>query len=182
MCVCVCYSLSCIQLFLTIAHQAPLSVGFSRQECWSGLPCLPQLLMVRLRRSNVSLGRKTQKGSSAQHIKETLYPRALSQTTLYPRALSQMTLSCLITDDTEALITGWGESDRLLHHEVTPSKPRLLHLVPVGEVTVHTREGGKGLHSHPGGCSVSVNHLISAGVLSPLKRLNHFLMLVWTHG
>ena len=22
----------------TIAHQAPLSMGFSRQECWSGLP------------------------------------------------------------------------------------------------------------------------------------------------
>ena len=24
-----------------IAHQAPLSMGFSRQEYWSGLPCLP---------------------------------------------------------------------------------------------------------------------------------------------
>ena len=23
----------------TVAHQAPLSRGFSRQECWSGLPC-----------------------------------------------------------------------------------------------------------------------------------------------
>ena len=23
----------------TIAHQAPLSMGFSRQECWSGLTC-----------------------------------------------------------------------------------------------------------------------------------------------
>ena len=23
-----------------VAHQAPLSVGFSRQEYWSGLPCL----------------------------------------------------------------------------------------------------------------------------------------------
>ena len=31
-----------IQLFVTlwiVAHQAPLSVGFSRQEYWSGLPC-----------------------------------------------------------------------------------------------------------------------------------------------
>ena len=26
---------------LTVAHQAPLSMGFSRQEYWSGLPCLP---------------------------------------------------------------------------------------------------------------------------------------------
>ena len=34
-------SLSCIQIFAspwTIAHQAPLSVEFSRQEYWSGLP------------------------------------------------------------------------------------------------------------------------------------------------
>ena len=23
----------------TVAHQAPLPMGFSRQECWSGLPC-----------------------------------------------------------------------------------------------------------------------------------------------
>ena len=24
-----------------VAHQVPLSMGFSRQEYWSGLPCLP---------------------------------------------------------------------------------------------------------------------------------------------
>ena len=33
-----------IQLFATlrtVAHQAPLSMGFSRQECWSELPCPP---------------------------------------------------------------------------------------------------------------------------------------------
>ena len=38
-CVCVCV-LSHIQLFVTlwtVADQAPLSVGFSRQESWSGL-------------------------------------------------------------------------------------------------------------------------------------------------
>ena len=37
-------SLSHVQLFATpwtIAHQAPLSMGFSRQEYWSGLPCSP---------------------------------------------------------------------------------------------------------------------------------------------
>ena len=36
-------SLSCVWLFETpwpAAHQAPLSVGFSRQECWSGCHCL----------------------------------------------------------------------------------------------------------------------------------------------
>ena len=25
----------------TVAHQAPLFMGFPRQECWSGLPFLP---------------------------------------------------------------------------------------------------------------------------------------------
>ena len=33
--------LNCVQLFVilwTVAHQAPLSMGFSRQEYWSGLP------------------------------------------------------------------------------------------------------------------------------------------------
>ena len=33
-----------VQLFVTlwtIAHQAPLSMGFSWQEYWSGLPCPP---------------------------------------------------------------------------------------------------------------------------------------------
>ena len=40
-CVCVCYSLSHVQLFAslwTVTLQAPLSMGFSRQEYWSGLP------------------------------------------------------------------------------------------------------------------------------------------------
>ena len=34
-------SLSCVRLFgtpWTVAYQAPPSMGFSRQECWSGLP------------------------------------------------------------------------------------------------------------------------------------------------
>ena len=37
-------SLSPVQLFATpwtVAHEAPLSMGFSRQENWSGLPCSP---------------------------------------------------------------------------------------------------------------------------------------------
>ena len=39
---CVCQSLSRVQLFATawtVAHQAPPSMGFSRQDYWSGLPC-----------------------------------------------------------------------------------------------------------------------------------------------
>ena len=41
--VCMC-SFSCVQLFVTlwaVARQAPLSMGFSRQEYWSGLPFPP---------------------------------------------------------------------------------------------------------------------------------------------
>ena len=39
---CVLSHFSCVQLFVTlwiVAYQAPLSMGFSRQEYWSGLPC-----------------------------------------------------------------------------------------------------------------------------------------------
>ena len=38
------YMLSHVQFFVTpwtVARQAPLSMGFSRQEYWSGLPFLP---------------------------------------------------------------------------------------------------------------------------------------------
>ena len=41
---CCAQSLSHVQLCVTLwttAHQAPLSMGFSRQEYWSGLPCPP---------------------------------------------------------------------------------------------------------------------------------------------
>ena len=40
-CVSVLSCFSRVWLFVTVALQAPLSKGFSRQECWSGLPCLP---------------------------------------------------------------------------------------------------------------------------------------------
>ena len=38
MCMC---AQSCQLSLWTVAHQAPLSMGFSRQEYWSGLPCPP---------------------------------------------------------------------------------------------------------------------------------------------
>ena len=43
-CVCLPSCFSRVWLFATlwtVAHQAPLSMGFSRQEYWSGLPCPP---------------------------------------------------------------------------------------------------------------------------------------------
>ena len=44
MCVYMLSCFRCVQLFMTpwtLDHQAPLSMGFSRQEYWSGLPCPP---------------------------------------------------------------------------------------------------------------------------------------------
>ena len=44
MCVCVCVSHSVVPDFAnpwTVARQAPLSMGLSRQEYWSELPCPP---------------------------------------------------------------------------------------------------------------------------------------------
>ena len=41
---CVLHRFSCVQLFATpwtVTRQAPLSMGFSRQEYWRGLPCPP---------------------------------------------------------------------------------------------------------------------------------------------
>ena len=43
-CVCVLSCFSHVQLFVTswaVAHQPPLSMGFSRQEYWSGLSYFP---------------------------------------------------------------------------------------------------------------------------------------------
>ena len=43
-CICVLSQFSCARLFVTlwtIARQAPLSMEFSRQEYWNGLPCPP---------------------------------------------------------------------------------------------------------------------------------------------
>ena len=54
--VCTC-SLSCVQFFATpwtIARQTPLSMGFSRQEYCSGLPC-PPLGVFLTQRSNPSV-------------------------------------------------------------------------------------------------------------------------------
>ena len=47
----------CVQLcatLWTVACQAPLSMGFSRQEYWSGLPCPPQGIFLT-QGSNLSL-------------------------------------------------------------------------------------------------------------------------------
>ena len=57
LCVCVCAcSFSCVQFFVTlwtVAFQAPLSMGFSWQEYWSGLPCPPPILLSSFRKKRI---------------------------------------------------------------------------------------------------------------------------------
>ena len=42
-CACMLFLQSCLTVVIlwTVAHQDPLSMGFARQEYWSGLPCPP---------------------------------------------------------------------------------------------------------------------------------------------
>ena len=57
LCVCMLSLFSRAQLFellLTVAHQTPLSLGFSRQEFWSGLP-FPSLRIFPIQGSNPGL-------------------------------------------------------------------------------------------------------------------------------
>ena len=52
-------SLSHVRLFVTpwiVAYQAPLSIGFSRQEYWNGLPFLSPGTLPDLGTEPVSLG------------------------------------------------------------------------------------------------------------------------------
>ena len=52
---CVFNSVQFFATLWTVAHQAPLSMGFSRQEYWSGLPCLFSRRSFQSRdRTNVS--------------------------------------------------------------------------------------------------------------------------------
>ena len=56
--VCVLSHFSRVQLFVTlwtVARRAPLSMGFSRQEYWSGLPCSPPGDLFLTQGSNPSL-------------------------------------------------------------------------------------------------------------------------------
>ena len=59
-CMCMLNHFTPVQLFgtlWTIARQAPLSMGFSRQEYWNGLPCPPpgDLLNPRIERVSLEL-------------------------------------------------------------------------------------------------------------------------------
>ena len=59
MCTCMLSHFSRVRLFTipwTVAHQAPLSLGFPRQEYWSGLPFpYPTSTMPQLKKERIML-------------------------------------------------------------------------------------------------------------------------------
>ena len=83
---CVLNGFSCIQLFVmlwTVAHQASLSMGFSRQEYWSGLPCLP-------------LGNLPDPGREPMFLKSpALAGRIFSTSTTWESQVKVYTLLCM---------------------------------------------------------------------------------------
>ena len=86
-CVCVCARalshFSHVQLLAilwTVAHQAPLSTGFSWQEYWSGLPCPPPGDLLNPRRELASISPALQVDSSPlTHQGSPLLPLYVSQ-------------------------------------------------------------------------------------------------------
>ena len=80
---------SCLTLCDPIAHQAPLSMEFSRQEYWSGLPCPPLRGIFPTQGLNSGLLHCTQilyhlshQGSPSDHISGTTQPECPLQSTL----------------------------------------------------------------------------------------------------
>ena len=73
-------SLSCVRLLATpwtAAHQAPLSMGFSRQEYWSGvlLPSLRQqarVIQIYVERKKRKKGGREERKSDSQERNEIL--------------------------------------------------------------------------------------------------------------
>ena len=99
-------SLSHVQLFATpwtVAHQAPLSMGFSRQEYWSGLPfpppgdlpdpgiepaCPVSLAMARVFFTTEPPAKKTSQTPSL--LSKSTWSRDFSRTGCFPPTVSSL--------------------------------------------------------------------------------------------
>ena len=113
----------CSCVILTIAHWAPLSTGFSRQEYWTELPCPPQGIFLT-QRSNLGL----------LHCRQILY-HLRHQGKFVP-------LRSLITETcSRANIVGWLRSQNAKNgfSYIKKVMPGTLSLdfIPVHVITVH---------------------------------------------
>ena len=88
---CVLSHLNRVQLFATlwtVAHQSPLSMGYARQECWSGLPCPVNIYLHLFAETNRTL-------YINYNLEKNLWEKALQLKILYPIIPSSERFCCL---------------------------------------------------------------------------------------
>ena len=100
---------SCVWLIVTLwtaAHQAPLSMGFSRQEYWSGLPCpspgdllYPGIELVSLTSLALASGFFTTSATWEAPIKPQFYFSYISHVPLRNRSLPRGWLCSKLLED-----------------------------------------------------------------------------------
>ena len=159
----------------TVAHQAPLSMGFSRQEYWSGSPCPPPGI-VPTQRLNPHLSRLLhgQAGSLPTA------PPGKPMISAYPKPNSPcFRLFCWLSPSWLLALPSAGLTSMNLGITVSSNTPRLpVHrrslLLPV-QFPFHPR--GRGLtiapcHPYPGFFS-SVPVALSAAYLVSLQYIFH---------
>ena len=103
---------SCVQLFVTpwtVAHQAPLSLGLSRQEHWRGSPFLPPGDLP-------NPGREP--GSPALQVDSFLLSHQGNPSAPYPTQTIQSTSDYLISKSAcwrQPFSSPWVEAEMLVH-------------------------------------------------------------------
>ena len=81
----------------TVAHQAPLAIGFSRQEYWSQLPCPPQAYLSKLgieRRSPTSQAHSLLSESPGKPVSTGVSSPSLPQGIFLTQESNQGLLHC----------------------------------------------------------------------------------------
>ena len=107
----------------TVAHQAPLSMGFFRPEYWSGLPCLPRSSRPR-DRTHVSCT----VGRCFFTAKPLLFSRSVLSDTLQPHGLEQPGFPVLHYLQEFAQTHVYWVSDSIqASHPLSPSSPPALN-------------------------------------------------------
>ena len=99
-CACVLSSFSHVQLFATswtIACQAPLSVGFSRQGYWSGFPCPPPGDLPKPRIKPRSSGSLSIEPPGEPNLQPRPLPNPHSRTCHYPLSFPRSYLRWMIS-------------------------------------------------------------------------------------
>ena len=100
-----------VQLFAilwTVTHQAPLSMGFSRQDYWSGLPCPPpgELLNPRIEFASPVSPALQVDSSPLTHQGSALLPLYVSQ--IFSTTMNAKNMFELYSGDTRLMVVCFG--------------------------------------------------------------------------